>query len=357
MSRTKSRSRRLSTGTAPTIKQVAARAGVSTATVSRVQSGYSSVSDDLRERVLDAVQELNYQPNLIARSLRVQRTTMIGVVLPDIQNTFFTSILHGIEDGLQQEDYTLLFSNSNDNIERERRMLLALQAERVAGIIFVPISNDPAEYLPLLQGGMPLVAIDRAPEGLGIGTVSVKNAEGASAAIRYLISLGHHRIGMISGPPETSTGSERLEGYVQTLGQAGLALDDRLIAYGDFRKESGYDAMQALLALPDPPTAVFVANSLMTLGALRAINERRLHIPSDISVLCFDDPEWADAYVPALTVVQQPTYQLGLTAARLLLARIRDQDQPIKPVALDTQLIVRESCGPGLRQFEYGRTF
>lgn len=343
---------------ATTIKQVAQHAGVSTATVSRVLADRPSVSEELRDRVLESVRALDYEPNRIARYLRVQTTRTIGVVLPDIQNTFFTSILRGIEDGVQQNDYTIIFSNSGDNIEREHKNLRALLAERVAGIIFVPISNDPADYLQMMKGknSTPFIALDRAPEDMEIDTIAVKNTEGVNAAISHLISLGHRRIGMVCGPLEISTAFERLQGYYEALDQAGIPVIDTLIQVGDYQKGSGYDAMEAFLALPEPPTAVFTANNLMTLGALKAIREHHLTIPSDMAIIGFDDPEWADIYQPPLTVVAQPTYQLGLLAARQLLARIHEPNLPICRIALDTQLMVRSSCGSGMRQFEYGRS-
>lgn len=354
MSHTKHHSK----GTRPpgvaTIKQVAAHAEVSTATVSRVLTGLNSVSQELTERVREAVRELNYHPNRIARNLRIRTTHTIGVVLSDIQNPFFTSVLRGIEDVLQAADYTLLLGNSDENVAREQICLTTLRAEGVAGIIFSPTTDDATEYRRILDIKAPVVAIDRAPIGLPIDTITVANAEGARAAMAHLISLGHQRIGMISGPAQISTASERLAGYRQALEEAGLPAPDDLVQYSDFRQAGGYKGMQALLALPDPPTAVCIANNLMTLGAYQALNERGLRIPSDIAVVGFDDIPWAVSLQPALTAVAQPTYEMGVTAARLLLAHIKEPERPVQRIVLETQLMVRGSCGSGQRQVEIG---
>ena len=349
------RSKRTRAPSVPTIKQVAARAGVSTATVSRALAGFNSVSEELNERVREAVRALNYHPNRIARNLRIRTTRTIGVVISDIQNPFFTSLLRGIEDVLQAADYMLLLGNSDENMAREQIYLTTLRAEGAAGIIFTPTSDEAADYLQILNVKAPLVAIDRAPRGLLIDTITVANSEGAHTAVRHLISLGHRRIGMIGGPAHLSTAYERLAGYEQALAEANLQVSPDLIQHADFRQAGGYNAMHSLLELHTPPAAVFVANNLMTLGAFQAINERGLRIPTDIAVVGFDDMPWALSLQPPLTAVAQPTYEMGVTAARLLLSRIQEPERSVRQVVLETRLMVRASCGGGQRQFEIGR--
>ena len=345
MSHTERRANRHRPGHAPTIKQVAARAGVSTATVSRVLSGVEGVSPDLGARVRRAVRELDYYPNRVARNLRVRTTRTIGLVISDIQNPFFTSVVRGIENVLQGADYTLLLGNSDENLEREQLYLATLRAEGVAGIIFAP-SNDRAEaYGSLLQARLPVVAIDRGPSGLAVDMVSVNNSAGSSDAVTHLIKLGHRRIGCISGPPSLSTADERRRGYEQALQQNNLPFVPSLIQYADFRQPGGYAAMRTLLGLEEPPTAVFVANNLMTLGALHALHEHGLQIPSDVAIVGFDDMSWATSLQPPLTAVAQPTYELGATAARLLLARLREPQRPVEHIILETKLMVRASSG------------
>jgi LacI family transcriptional regulator len=332
---------------APTIKHVAERAGVSTATVSRVLAGGSGVRRELIDSVQEAVRLLDYHPNRVARNLRVRATRTIGLIIPDIQNPFFTSVVRGIEDVLQGDGYTLLLGNTDDNQERERIYLSTLHAEGVAGIILVTSDGRTPEFRRLLKAKVPLVVIDRVPAGLNVDAVTVANLEGAREATAHLIDLGHRRIGFIGGPAHLSTASERQAGYEEALraAGAGYAPTPELIKYGDFRQTGGYQAMRELLAIPEPPTAVFIANNLMTLGALQAIHERGLSIPDDIGIISFDDMSWATSLQPPLTAVAQPTYELGATAAELLLARMRDPERPVRRVVLNTELMIRASCG------------
>ncbi len=345
MSQKRRRSQRAETTDAATIKQVAERAGVSTATVSRVMAGLNGVSEELSERVWEASRALNYQPNRIARNLRVRTTRTIGVVIPNIENPFFTSVVRGIENVLQEADYALLLGNSNEAPERERFYLAMLRAEGVAGIIFVPIEKKAAAYKQLQEARLPLVAIDRSLEGLNVDLVTVANASGARAAVEHLINQGRRRVGLITGPATYSTACERQAGYEQALSAAGLPVLPELIQQGDFVETGGYRAMRALLDLAEPPKAVFVTNNLMTLGALQAIHERGLRIPADIAIVSFDDMSWAASLQPPLTAVAQPPYEVGATAAEMMLGRLRNPDRAVRRVTLETQLIVRASCG------------
>lgn len=330
----------------PTIKEVAAQAGVSVATVSHVMNGTRWVSEEARGRVQQAIQALGYEPNRVARNLRVRTTRTIGVIFSDIQNPFFTSVVRGIEDVLQASGYTLLLGNSDEDMARERLYIATLRAEGVAGIIFAPSSNNPEDYRALVALPLPLVAIDRAPPDLNLDLVSVNSVAGARDAVTHLIELGHERVGLVGGPDHLSTALDRQAGYEQALAAAGLPVDRALIRRGDFRHGGGYHAMRGLLLLDSPPTAVFVANNLMTLGALQAVHEDGLRIPQDISLVGFDDMEWAQSLQPPLTAVAQPTYQLGKAAARRLLHRIGAPDEPGQHIVMETQLKVRASCGP-----------
>jgi LacI family transcriptional regulator, galactose operon repressor len=328
-----------------TISEVAARAGVSTATVSRVIAGTGRVSGVLRDKVLRAARELDYLPNRIARNLRVQATRTIGVVIPDILNPFFTSVVRGIEDALQPEGYTLLLGNSDGQSERERIYLDTLRAEGVAGIIFVPSNGHGDGYRILGRAGIPLVAIDRSPVGLDVDLVTVTNEEGAHAGVSHLVSVGWKRIGLIAGPADVNVAIERERGYERALREAGLPVAQDLVRRADFREQGGYDAMRSLLELPERPTAVFVSNNLMALGALHAIGDAGLEIPRDIGIVSFDDVPWGAWLRPPLTVVDQPTYDLGASAARILLNRLREPGRAIHKVVLHTSLVVRASCG------------
>ena len=200
-------------------------------------------------------------------------------------------------------------------------------------------------YREALDDGIPIVSIDRFVADLEADSVTVANAEGAAAAVRHLVGLGHRRIAIATGPANVSTAAERLSGYLSALTESKLPRDKELIQHVVFRQEGGYEAASRLLSLPNPPTAIFAASDFIALGVLRALHERRLRIPEDCAVVTFDDMPWAAALSPPLTAVAQPTYEIGATAARLLLARIRDPERPLERVRLQTQLIVRASCG------------
>jgi LacI family transcriptional regulator len=333
---------------APTIHQVARRARVSTATVSRVISGAKRVSPELAERVWRAVEDLDYRPNKVARNLRVRATSTVGVVIPDVENPFFTSVVRGIEAGLQERRFTLLLANSDGDPERERLSLETLCAEEVAGLLVVPCNADARPYQRVAQQGVPVVAVDRSPIGLDVDLVRVTNEEGAHDAVSHLAQLGWQPIALVGGPPETNVAVERERGYRRALDEAGVPHDAACIQRADFKEEGGRRAMTALLQTPVRPRAVFVANNLMAMGALQAIGDAGLRVPQDIALVLFDDIPWAACMNPPLTAVAQPTYDLGLSAARLLLDRLVEPHRPIRHVVLRTTLIVRSSCGVAL---------
>ena len=345
MGRRNSDLRSTNTGRQPTIKQVADLAGVSTATVSRVLDESAGVRQELIERVRNAVRLLDYRPNRAARNLRKQVAQTVGVVISDIQNPFFTSVMRGIETVLVEADFNLLLCNSDENPDREKAHLATLLSEGVAGIILATTREDAQSYHQLLNSRAAVVGIDRTPENLSMDVVSVTNNRGAFGAVTHLSDLGHTRIGIISGPRQLSTARERLEGYNEALHSRSLLCSEDLIRHSDFRQPGGYKAMQSLLDLPEPPTAVLVANNLMCLGALQAIHERNLIIPDQISIVGFDDMPWATSLQPPLTAVSQPTYELGVAAAQLLMDRLHEPDRPYRHIILETQLMIRASSG------------
>lgn len=328
-----------------TINRVADRAGVSIATVSRAFADPQSVSEELRRRVHEAARLLNYRASRAARALRVGTTQAVGVVIPDLQNPFFTGVVRGIDLVLQAAGYTLLLSNADEDAKRERTILETLQAEGVAGIIFVPINDGRDTYRQLLAPPVHTVAVDRLPTNLHADLVTVDNVEGTRTGVTHLIALGHRDIALLNGPSQHSTAVEREQGYRQALRAAGLPLRSELVYRGDFREAGGYQGMRTLLALPHRPKAVFVANNLMTLGALRALHEAGIRIPDEIAVVGFDDMPWATSLNPPLTAVSQPSQEIGAAAADLLLDRIARPERAIRHVILRTQLVVRTSCG------------
>ena len=326
-----------------TIKQVAEKAGVSTATVSRVLNDSPLVAEEAHGRVKRAIEELGYIPNPAARHLRAGHVRKIGVLFADISNPFFTSILTGIEGALQKAGYILILGNSNEDVHIEQLHLTAFLEEGVSGIIFAAVSNSKKRYLHILQAGIPLLTIDRIIDGLQVDSVTINNADAAYQATTHLLKLGHTRVAFISGPETMSTTQHRRMGYLQALQDAGNI--HPFIEMGNYRQDGGYKAMQNLLDRPDRPSAVLVANNVMALGALQIIHERKLIIPSDIALVCFDDVPWFASLQPPLTVIAQPTFEMGAISARLLLDRIRLPDTPIQRLSLGTQLIIRSSCG------------
>jgi DNA-binding LacI/PurR family transcriptional regulator len=336
-------------GQAATIKRVADRAGVSIATVSRAFADPQAVSEELRLRVREAARVLGYRPSRAARTLRVGTSQAVGVVIPDLQNPFFTSVVRGIDGVLQAAGYTLLLANADEDAARERNILETLRAEGVAGIIFVPIGAARDAYREVLAPPVHTVAVDRSPSSLRADLVTVDNVEGTRVGVAHLVALGHRDVALLGGPPRHSTARDREQGYQLALQQAGLPLRPELVHRGDFREGGGYEGMKALMTLPRRPTAVFVANNLMTLGAFRALHETGIRIPEQVALVGFDDMPWATSLNPPLTAVRQPAQEIGSSAAELLLDRIARPDRAIRHLILDTTLVVRASCGAALQ--------
>jgi LacI family transcriptional regulator, galactose operon repressor len=328
-----------------TIKEVAAEAGVSIATVSRVLARKEGVADEVRERVTRAAAKLDYHPNRLARGLRLGRRKVIGVIIPDLQNSFFTGVAYGVEAALYTAGYTLLLGHSDGLPEREQVQLKLLRGEGVAGLVFMAGNRPGANYETLRSWNIPVVAVDRALGDLDVDLVCSDNRDGMRQAVSHLCSLGYKDIAFVNGPTGISVTEERLGGYQDGLRNAGIALRESLILHSDFRQKGGYEAMGRLLDLPQPPRAVVVANNRMTLGALEAINERGVRIPQDLALVGFDDMPWATSVRPPLTTVAQPVEELGRAAAHLLLERLKDPKRIARRVVLPTRLMVRASCG------------
>lgn len=299
----------------------------------------------VRQRVLRAAEALDYHPNRLARGLRARHRKVVGVLLPDLQNPFFTGIVRGVEEVLCQAGFTLLLGHSDGLAERERSHLRVLRGEGADGLIFIPGNGPGASYEALRNWKVPVVSVDRSPRGLAVDLVTATNRDGAREATRHLLALGHGSVALINGPAEFDVAQEREAGYRDALREAGCAFRADLVAHGDFRQASAQAGMARLLDLEAPARAVLVANNLMTLGALQAIHERALSIPEDVAIVGFDDMPWATSLRPPLTAVAQPAEEMGRKAARLLLERLEDPGQPARRVVLPTRLVIRASCG------------
>ncbi len=344
---------------APTVKEVAELAGVSTATVSRVLSNAGGVRKELIRRVRSAAHKLGYQPNSAARNLRARTTRTLGMVFPDIENPFYASVIAGAEEMLQNAGYSLLLANYGEDPKREQIQLATLRAERVAGILFAASCKPSVDYQFSLDAGIALVAVARVPAGLNVDLVTVSNQEGARHAIEHLLSLGHRRIGFVDGPISLSTTRDRKSGYEQALREAGVPVVSELMICADFSQHTGgYDAVSKLLSVPKRPTAILVVSNNMALGVLQGLQDRGIQVPTDMAVVGFGDTPSAALLRSPLTVVAQPAREIGTTSARLLLERLQYPNRPRRSIVLDTQLIVRESCGansPSARQVHGAR--
>lgn len=330
-----------------TMKDVAERAHVSVSTVSHVLNGTRRVTEAKRDMVLAAIEELGYRPNLLAKGLKTRRTFTIGLLVSDIQNSFFTSVVRGIEDIALSRSYHLFLCNTDEDAAREDEYVTELAKKGVDGLLVASSAPRDNHARRLRAENVPFVFVDRKVEGVDADVVSVDNHEGMRLIAEHLVGLGHERIGMISGPLEKASGYERYVGLRTALTDLGSGLEDSLVRFGDFRTSSGREGAAELLALSSPPTALVTANNQMTLGALLAIKEAGLRISRDISVVGFDDPEWAPLTDPPLTTLAQPTYEMGVRAAELLLDRIEGGSEVRgKRVLLEPWLAVRESTAP-----------
>ena len=335
----------------PTMREVAEMAGVSVATVSHVVNGTRFVATKTRERVFAAMESLNYQPNELARSLRRGQTRTIGLILPDSANPFFADIGRGSETASFEAGYNTIFCNTSGISEKVQLYLKVLQKKQVDGIIFVASGDQTTLLDHLLQKNFPVVImVDRDMADVPADAVLADTLQGGYNATRHLIELGHSRIGCISSPKKLMGRSARIEGYMQALAESQISFDPTIIRYGNYHPDSGYKAALALLRLSSPPTALFVYNDLMAIGALRAAAEQNICIPEDLAVVSFDDIELAAYTTPQLTTIAQPTYEMGQTAVSLLLNRIKNGELPQQQRILPTKLVVRGSCGARLAE-------
>jgi LacI family transcriptional regulator len=339
-----------SAGRPATIKDVAAHAGVSVATVSAVINSNKYVSPDLTQRVHASIRALGYERNSLAQGLKKQTSQTIGLIISDITNPFFTSVVRGVEDVANARGYSLILGNTDEDVKKEMGYIHLLESKRVDGLIISATQNNHAFLRSWPVHRLPLVSIDRLPDDVNIDAVLVDNVAGAREAVEHLIALGHERIGIVTGLAGITTTEERLIGYRQALAAHGIPLDPALIAEGNSRIDGGESATLQLLSRETTrPTALFVTSGLMIIGALQAIAQVGLRCPQDLALVGFDDFAWADVMHPRLTTVCQPTYEIGQKAAQLLFDRLEKRDAVPQVLRLQPRLIIRESCGATLR--------
>lgn len=351
----------------PTIDEVAAAAGVGRATVARTLGNYGSVSPRTRARVMEAADRLGYRPNAIARSMATGTTHTIGVVLADVANPFFSSVLRGISDTMKAHGYDAIVLNTDEKLAREKDAIDVLLDKQVDGIV-ISSAADRDAAVPHIEAatsrGIPVVLVDRQLETVSLDQVVVNNREVSAAAVAELIGCGHERIGFVWGPvtiePATDieamyeivshalwSDGERLLGYLDAITAAGLPFDTALVSHVLKTEQQAERAVSGMLSLKDPPTAVFATETDAVVGTLRAIRRAGLRCPQDVSVIGFDDSPWATLVEPPLTIIDQPVHELGATAAQRLLSRLRDNSMEATTIVLPARYIARGSVAAG----------
>jgi LacI family transcriptional regulator len=329
-----------------TIRDVASTAGVSLSTVSRVLHRHPAVNRDIQARVLNAIEQLEYQPNRSAQRLRSKMSSVIGLIISDIENPFFTSIVRGVEDVAYGQQMTVVLCNTDEDPAKQERYIEVMEEEGVAGLIIAPAHGDSIESLQRLRDlGIPIVLLDRDIGDDKSDVVCVDNAAGAYSATQHLIATNRKRIALVNGDTEIKTFADRFEGYRKALIDANIKVNKNYVVEVPPKIERSLQATLDLLQMKPRPDAIFAGNNLITIGVLKAIKQLKLKIPEEIALVGFDDMPWSSELCPPITSVAQPTYELGQEAARLLLRRLRNNDGFHQTITLRTRLIVRESCG------------
>ena len=328
-----------------TIKDVAARAKVSSATVSHVINGTRKVAPTTIERVQQAMKDLDYHPNAVAQSLRTQKTNVIGAVVSDITNPFFATLIRGAEDAAIEAGYSLIVCNSDESLEKEDRYVRLLKRRQIDGLIISPVGDGTHSVVhELPKWKVPFVFVDRRVEDIEADAVLSDNVDGAYKATRHLIERGHRRIGLILGIKGATTTEERLAGYRKALNEAGIPFTEELVTYGGYRIEGGQRASERFLSLSETPTAIFSTNNLMTIGVLQELSRNQVAIPEQMAVVSFDDLNLGELFQPPLTSITQDPYGIGRTAMGVLLERFDgDEERTFKEVRVPVTLRGRRS--------------
>jgi LacI family transcriptional regulator len=341
-----------------TLKDIAEQSGVSISTVTRVLNGKAEkyrISKETSKVVLRTAKKLKYRPNQLARSLRLKRTQTVGLLAPDIANPFFAYVIRSIQNIASQKGYSLIICDTNEDQQIEIEQTDLLWSKGVDGLIIMPVGLSFRHLKRMVKEKLPVILIDRCFDNLPFSSVVVDNYKGAFEAVEHLIEYGHRRIAIIQGLQHTYTNNGRVRGYVDALKKHRIPVNNNLIVGSSFGRENGYESTKKLLALKYSPSAIFLTSDLIALGALEALSEAKRKIPDDISLVTFDDMDFAPFLISPLTAVAQPKDLLGETAIRMLIEQIDHDGVPRKArkEVLDTKLIIRESvkrCTNGFRQ-------
>lgn len=337
------------------MRDVAKRANVSPATVSRVLRQPDLVSKETKEKVMRVINELNYKPHMIASQFRTRETKTILVVVPDITRPFFSEVLRGIEHTALQNGYQVILGDTENQVEREREYIELLYRKQADGAVLLTARMD-RDSLEELSSQFPIVLACEYMDGLDIPTVSIDNISSARKITEHLINVGHRKIAHICGPMDIILSRDRLRGYKQAMMGHDLLIDPSWVQEGDDGLDSGYNQMVKLLALEDRPTAVFVFNDEMALGSIKAVKDHGLRVPEDIAIVGFDNLRMASLFTPYMTTIDQPKYEIGQKATDLLLTLLKGGSIDRKKFVMKDELIIRESCGFYQKEQLFGAT-
>lgn len=324
-----------------TIYDVAKLARVSTYTVSCVVNKSAFVSPELTERVLRAVRKLDYTPNAVARSLQTRNTKTVGMLIPDIANPFYARVVRGVEDRLSKDGYSLLLGNTYNSNETQTRYLTLFRGRQVDALLLFMTAGGEDAVQRLVREKRPVVCVGRVPHKVECDSVSADNIKGTRMAVEHLIRKGHKRIGVVTGELALSAGMDRVEGWRQALAAHRIKANEGWIESGNWTEASGYEGAIRMLRLKPAPTAIFVANFLIMTGVLRALQDRKGAAPPTVEVASSDDSDWLDVFTPSITTVAQPSYEMGMHAADLALARLADKGRPFTRIVLEPSLHIR----------------
>ena len=329
------------------IADVAKEAGVSVSTAARVLSGRGYAAEETRRLVLEAAKDLGYVPNQIARSLRTRQTKMVGLLIGDVENSFYSVIAKNVESVAKDAGYHVVLCNSDDDPEIEREYLKLLEAMRVDALVVTPTSKNRRYLARLLDKGLVIVQVDRRVDGLAADAILVDNESGAASAVSHLIEAGHSEIGILTGELAVPTARQRLAGYERALKEHGLPIREELVKTGSFHREHAIEDATDLIRARPAPTAIFAANNILAEASLIALGQHGLRVPRDVSIVAFDDVQWMSMVEPSMTAVRQPIADMARSAAELVLRRLREGREGLpSTIVFRTQLVERNSVGP-----------
>jgi LacI family transcriptional regulator len=330
-----------------TLKDVAKMAGVSVPTASRVLNNEKFVSEKVKISVMSAAKELDYQPEWTARSLRLRKTNIIGVIIPNVADYFFSSVVLGVEKFFRSKEKNIILFNTSADEEIEKKLIRLAISKRVEGIILATISKDAAEIEKFIQTfGIPIVVVDNKLDIDDVDFVLSDDFGGSVKIVEHLINVhGLRKIACISGPLDESSGFDKLAGYKRALTDHGIEINEDYIKIADWKKGKAYEATKEFFLMPNRPEAIYVANANMLVGCLRYLNENHIHVPDDIAVVTFDDYDYVSALNPPVTTLARIDLEMGEIAAKILLERINGLSGGYQTKVIGSELIIRKSCG------------